>query len=424
MRNYISREFVESLAKKFGDPVFQSRLSLVVVLLLNLYFLNIFVNLSYMIRPSITQTISFILILLWFIGIVSRKIYLSSLYYVLVSGLLVYEKAIGLSIFTTAVIASAWLLFSYTLTDVLLKRSIRRRHFLSIKSLFFSTIIIIGVYTAYLFISYIVASTVVYVYSYIESVTPSIFQAFYEAFISTRVGSLVLFSLIIFVVYYIIDNYLTGLISDTVFLNIDFVKNRIKTIIYSQAHDLLKGNDPFQKIYVRSILFIVFFYVYGLLFPVMSFIENLIQITLLSYIVWIAIWLTLSTIIYNSLRDRVLNTLIPRQSFKFDALKITDNIRSHKWIYLSSAFLFLYIGFIYVMDRNPSVIMDLLLTSLGFKHPTYMGGRDQVTFIISRLYTGFCNNLIYYIENYFYSIEEAYTMLSKLLRELIVFLWG
>ncbi|ADI31495.1 hypothetical protein [Staphylothermus hellenicus] len=424
MRNNISRGLIENFSKKLGDPVFQSRLSIVVVLLLNLYFLNIFVNLSYIIRAGIIQIILFILILLWFIGIAARKIYLSSLYYVLVSGLLVYEKAVGPSIFTTAVIASIWLLLSYTFTDVLLKRSIRRRHLLSIKALLLSITIIGGIYATYLFISYIVASTVIYVYSYIESVTPSIFQTFYEVFISTHVGSLILFSLIIFVIYYIIDNYITGLISDTLFLNIDFAINRIRTLVYSQAHDLLKGKDPFQKIYVRSILFVVFFYIYGLLYPVISIIRDIIQITWLSYIVWITVWFVVSTIIYRILRDRFLNILIPRQSLGFKALKITNNIRSRRGLYLSLTLLFLYIGFIYVVDRNPSVIMDLLFTSLGLKPPTYMGGRSQATIIISRLYTVFCNNLIYYIENYFYSIEEAYSMLSKLLRELIVFLWG
>lgn len=421
----VEKGFTEKISQKLGDPVFQSRLSLIALLILNIYFLNTFINFSYLAKTSTTSTILFMLIILWFAGVLARKIYLTGLYYIMASGLLVFEGVAGFNIFIIAVFACIWLLVSNTIVDILLRRSYRRRHNLSLKGLVYSSVIILGIYSAYLFISYIVITAVVNIYSYIEASTPNIFRAFYEAFISTRIGSLIFFLLVIFTVYYVLDNFLTGLFSDTVFLNIDFVINRIRSIILVEARDLLRGNDPFQKIYVRTALFIIYFYVYGLVYPALSIIKKIIPITWLSYAVWIVILFTSSTMIYSFLSNRIKNTIVPRLDYSSPSLRtIRNSIRSRKWFYASLLYLFLYIGFIYVINRDPAVIADLLATSLSLKEPINGGIRDQATNIITRYYTGFCNSLINYIENYFYSIGESYKVLSKLLKELTVFLWG
>jgi hypothetical protein len=403
---------------------FMKQIHIFIVFILNIYFLDFYMRASMLIYDPLIRTLSLVLVVIWFIGLFFRKTYISNLYYVLIAGLLVIENIGSYNIIYYSLIACLWMPLSNTLTDMILNRSINRRHHMSLKGVIIMLALLIGIYGVYVFSTYYVALLTKILIKYIIDYTPSIFQSFYNILLSTRIGSLVVFVISLFIIYYILDTYFVGLLSDILFLNKGFVIDRIKSLLYTDALRIIRGRDIFQKIYVYSMLFIISFYMYGLLYPVLNMLRQIIHFSYIPEILWAMIWFSSSYMVYGLLYNRIKNIVVPTISFPREILGRIRGLRSNRLLFISLTPLLAYLVLFLLLDKNLNTLYNVFMASLGLRKPVKYGVYDHFTSTISYYYTYYSNMIINYIENYFYSVSQSYIRLSKLLKELIEFLWG
>jgi hypothetical protein len=403
---------------------FMRQIHVFIVFILNIYFLDFYTRTSMLIRDPLIRIVSLILVVIWFIGLVFRKTYISNLYYVLVAGILIIENIGSYNIIYYSLIACLWMPLSSTLTDMILNRSINRKHNVSLKGIIIMLILLIGIYGVYVFSTYYVALLIRILFEYVIDYTPSIFQSFYNIFLSTRIGSLIMFVISLFIIYYVLDTYFVGLLSDILFLNKGFVINKIKSLLYNDALRIVKGKDVFQKIYVYSMLFIISFYMYGLLYPVLNMFRQIIHLSYIPEILWVMIWFSSSYMVYGLLYSRIKNIVVPTISFTGEIRERIKGLRNNMLLSISLTPLLVYLALFLLLDRNLDTLYNVFMASLGFRKPIRFGIYDHFTSTISYYYTYYSNMIINYIENYFYSVSQSYIRLSKLLKEFIEFLWG
>ncbi|MCD6196380.1 MAG: hypothetical protein J7J82_06315, partial [Staphylothermus sp.] len=357
-----------TLLTKIKEPVYLEK---IVLILLNIIPEYYFVRWSMSISDQYVKLALMTLVILWLYGILVKKIYYAGLAYTLTSVILIAYNYDVETIFTTCFASSIWLMLSITLVSCIFEKGYKFKRIFSLKGVLVTIILFVLIYGTYIYIAYYLAHLVYDTYMYVISITPYTFQKFYEVFITTRIGSIILLLLFIFIIYYILNNYITLLISDTIALNKEFAFHRVVDILQSEAKNIFLGKDPFQKLFARSFLLIIMFYLYGITYPLYrSFYDFIYKFlsyfSLPQYVVllaWFGLLYVVSYIVYKTIYSRIISVIKPSVSRIKYILKKT--IQSKIW---RPFYLFLFILVMYATTIaliSPSEFSGILMRSLG-----------------------------------------------------------
>jgi len=253
-------------------------------------------------------------------------------------------------------------------------------------------------------------------YRYFVENTIVTFQLFYEIFSSTRIGLLALTVISIFMVYYVLDRYVYGVLSDTVLLSKPLARSRVSEYVKIKWSAVLELKETFTAIFLRSFLFITFFYTYTLLSPLFMRIADIIPIQASPVIAFIwktVLWMAASTVIYVVVKKRLEHALLP--------VKLRRPNPSYKALYTSLLLALLYLSVLLITSPHDwqKVIYRALLP-VKADH-TY---QDAFTNTILRYFVHCDLYCEWYIRWYFNEIAKAYNELADILNELLKFLWG
>ncbi len=385
-----------------------------VYLLLIYFFVNIYplyVLFEYILSiPNLfPKLILSLLTIIWVIGVFKTSPHVLVVYYVL-TGIILLVAIGGVYLSAQSIVVYALIAFLGDYFGRLLISTGKRRTEVSLTGLLYSVFIFFFVISVYFLVSYITAGFALYIVDSIVSNTPILFQIFFNVFISSRIGSLVLFMFIVFIAYYILSEYITYVLMDTLLLSPSFALHRVINWVYSEAKKIILGKDDFQKLYSRSMFTLIGFYVYLLLFPLYGFIIDVIR-SFIGVIFASLLWFGLSLLLYGLMRGRFTLAYKPLKPVKLSVSKIP--------IILSSSLLIIYLVILYI-EGLP--VTQLLLRSIGLSNESfiYYSFRD----VVSRTYFIATTYYYYYSQIYIDKLVEAYYWLNKIIEFIIKFLWG
>ncbi len=415
------------LLTKIKRPVYLEKIVLIMLNIIPEYY---FIHWSMSISDQYIKMILLALTILWLYGIAMKRIYYAGLAYTLTSlALIAYNYDVE-TVFTTCFASSIWLMLSFTLVSYFSEKGYNFKRTLSIKGVLLTIILFLVIYGTYMYIGYYLANLVFNTYNYIISITPNLFQKFYEVFITTRIGSIILLLLFVFIVYYILNNYITLLISDTIALNREFALQRIITSLRSEAKNIVLGKDPFQKLFASSFLYIIMFYLYGITYPfyrnfynfVYEFLSRFSLPEYLVLLIWFALLYIISYIIYKILYSKIISVIKPSVSkTKYNLRKLT---KSTIW---RPFYLFLFLLIVYATSIaliSPDEFFGILMRSIGLDKSVNAFYHNYFLQFLTTQYIHYTYYLSQYLQNYILSIEEAYKVLTRLVKDIIEFIWG
>ncbi len=415
------------LLTKIKKPVYLEKIVLVLLNIIPEYY---FVRWSMSISDQYIKLALMTLIILWLYGILLKKIYYAGLAYTLTSVILIAYNYDVETIFTTCFASSIWLMLSTTLVSYIFEKGYEFKRIFSLKGILVTIILFLLIYGTYIYIAYYLAHLVYNTYMYVISITPHIFQKFYEVFITTRIGSIILLLLFVFIVYYVLNNYVTLLISDTIALNKEFAFHRVVSILQSEAKNIVLGKDPFQKLFARSFLFIIMFYLYGITYPLYRSFYDLIYkffsyFSLPEYVVllaWFGLLYVVSYVVYKIIYSRIISVIKPSVSRIKHDLKKTMQPKIWRPFYL---FLFILVTYVTTIALiSPSEFSGILMRSLGLGKNINIVYHNAFLRLLTNQYIHYSYYLSQYIQNYILNIEEAYKILTRLVKDIIEFIWG
>jgi len=253
-------------------------------------------------------------------------------------------------------------------------------------------------------------------YRYFVENTIVAFQLFYEIFSSTRIGLLVLTALSIFTVYYVLDRYVYGVLSDTVLLSKPLARSRVSEYVKVKWSAVLELKETFTAVFLRSFLFITLFYTYTLLSPLLTQIADIFPIQaspIITFIWKTVLWMAASTVIYVVVKKRLEHALLP--------VKLRRPNPSYKALYTSLLLMFLYLSVLLITsphDWQKAIYRALLPVKADHTYQDAFTSTILHYFMYCDLY---CE---WYIRWYFNEIAKAYNELADILNELLKFLWG
>ncbi len=379
-----------------------------IYLMVNIYPLYIILEAGLAIQNLLPRLLILALTVIWFAGVYRVSPHILIIYYV-VAGILLIASG---NIYITPQLVIAFTLLAF-LSDYMGRLVIGfkwRRTRISLIGLIATTGVLILVVGLYVYTSYMVAGLSNIFVEEIVSNTPSLFKVFFDVFISSRLGSLFVFVIIVFVSYYVLSEYITNTISDTILLTPSFALHRIIYWVKDEGYRIINGVSDFQKLYSRTFFIVISFYIYILLFPLYGLLLSRIS-GWISYILSFAIWLLLSIIMHQAIRRKLIPTPKPPS---IPRLKV-----SRAPLIISIILLTIYIVILYV-EKIPVFGIVLRSISLSGKSYIFYSLRD----VVSRTYYMFAINYYYYSWIYIDKLSEAYQLLNKLLEFIIKFLWG
>ncbi len=263
--------------------------------------------------------------------------------------------------------------------------------------------------------------------NYVETIVASsvnIFQVFFQEIIMTRIGSIILFFLIMGLLYVLLNDYIVSLISDLILLNPKFAEERIRNIVSYEAHLLLIGKDPIVNIYKRSSLFIIGLIVFVGLAPIYNIYVKFFNNEWYGYAISFVLWSVLSWGIYRAFTNYVEGALV-RANIRdpFEEAKKLAHARTG--FILSTILLAGFLALVIFIHGNPLLMLKRTLLAPVSQNlppaytlpPMYMIKVYYYTNLLS-------NTLVKYMYNYVEQVGQMYLNLMNMIKYLINILWG
>ncbi len=263
--------------------------------------------------------------------------------------------------------------------------------------------------------------------NYVETIVASsvnIFQVFFQEIIMTRIGSFILFFLVMGLLYVLLNDYIISLISDLILLNPKFAEERIRNIVSYEAHLLLIGKDPIVNIYKRSSLFIIGLLVFVGLAPIYNIYVKFFNNEWYGYAISFILWSVLSWGIYRAFTNYVEGALV-RANIRdpFEEAKKLAHARTS--FILSTILLAGFLALAIFIHGNPLLMLKRTLLAPVSQTlppaytlpPMYMNKVYYYTNLLS-------NTLVKYMYNYVEQVRQTYLNLMNMIKYLINILWG
>ncbi len=250
----------------------------------------------------------------------------------------------------------------------------------------------------------------------------------FTTFLSTRIGSLMLFVFIVFAVFFVLTNYVTDLVSDTIWLNPSYARQRIIDWIKREYDELLKNKTWHQKLYTGAIttllLFAVMSIIYPLLYDVFGFLVEMGFGEQLKYFAFF-VSLPVSYVFGRSFKNWAYG-MVSSERFKSS---VEREIRFVLRVPKSDPFLYLLLTLAYVfflLYINPDIVYHAIYTVLGITppQPTTTGIFGEIIDLLNRLVEYINTNTIPYLNNYISRATSEYKGLIGIIKTVIKVLWG
>ncbi len=263
--------------------------------------------------------------------------------------------------------------------------------------------------------------------NYVETIVASsvnIFQVFFQEIIMTRIGSIILFFLIMGLLYVLLNDYIVSLISDLILLNPKFAEERIRNIVSYEAHQLLVGKDPIVNIYKRSSLFIIGLLVFVGLAPIYNIYIKFFNNEWYGYIISLVMWSVLSWGFYKAFTNYVEGALV--RTDKRDPFEEAKKLAHARAGFVISIILLAgFLALVVIIHGNPLLMLERTLLAPVSQYltpgytipPTYM---DRVYYYTNLL----SSTLVKYMYNYVEQVGQTYLNLMNMIKYLINILWG
>lgn len=382
-------------------------------LVFNFYPFYHFTTVALSLGEPLLSLLTLGLSVLWVVGIVRYSPHIITAYYVL-TGSILFTASNGLLVEPSSILVFSIISF---IGDYIGKLVVfgfgYRRISLRLSGIMICVLVLAGVVSAYTFIAYLAANLSIYIVDETIKTTPHIFMVFFKIFVDTRIGSLLVFIMMLFLAYYVLESYIDGILLDTLGMTPSFALHRIYEYVREEVKLLVGGKDSFVKLYVRSVFFIVGFFVFMFLYPIFDLMTSILDEGILAFILSGGLWFGASMIIYGVIRSKVM--IVGRAE-----IKPAEEIRVTKRPLIFS--IIILCAYLYVLWWEGIPVQSILLRSLGFSSE-WMGiwtGRD----IVSSNYLYFTSGFAYYSMLYINRVQQAYYTLSKVLDMIIKFLWG
>ncbi len=263
--------------------------------------------------------------------------------------------------------------------------------------------------------------------NYVETIVASsvnIFQVFFQEIIMTRIGSIILFFLVMGLLYVLLNDYIVSLISDLILLNPKFAEERIRNIVSYEAHQLLVGKDPIVNIYKRSSLFIIGLLVFVGLAPIYNIYIKFFNNEWYGYIISLVMWSVLSWGFYKAFTNYVEGALV--RTDKRDPFEEAKKLAHARAGFVISIILLAgFLALVVIIHGNPLLMLERTLLAPVSQYltpgytipPTYM---DRVYYYTNLL----SSTLVKYMYNYVEQVGQTYLNLMNMIKYLINILWG
>ena len=263
--------------------------------------------------------------------------------------------------------------------------------------------------------------------NYVETIVTSsvnIFQVFFQEIIMTRIGSIILFFLIMGLLYVLLNDYIVSLISDLILLNPKFAEERIRNIVSYEAHQLLVGKDPIVNIYKRSSLFIIGLLVFVGLAPIYNIYIKFFNNEWYGYIISFVMWSVLSWGIYKAFTNYVEGALV--RTDKRDPFEEAKKLAHARTGFIISITLLAgFLALVVIIHGNPLLMLKRTLLAPVSQYlppantipPMYMSRVYYYTNLLS-------STLVKYMYNYVEQVGRTYLNLMNMIKYLINILWG
>ncbi len=263
--------------------------------------------------------------------------------------------------------------------------------------------------------------------NYVETIVASsvnIFQVFFQEIIMTRIGSIILFFLLMGLLYVLLNDYIVSLISDLILLNPKFAEERIRNIVSYEAHQLLVGKDPIVNIYKRSSLFIIGLLVFVGLAPIYNIYIKFFNNEWYGYIISLVMWSVLSWGFYKAFTNYVEGALV--RTDKRDPFEEAKKLAHARAGFVISIILLAgFLALVVIIHGNPLLMLERTLLAPVSQYltpgytipPTYM---DRVYYYTNLL----SSTLVKYMYNYVEQVGQTYLNLMNMIKYLINILWG
>ncbi len=263
--------------------------------------------------------------------------------------------------------------------------------------------------------------------NYVETIVASsvnIFQVFFQEIVMTRIGSIILFFLIMGLLYVLLNDYIVSLISDLILLNPKFAEERIRNIVSYEAHQLLMGKDPIVNIYKRSSLFIIGLLVFVGLAPIYNIYIKFFNNEWYGYLISFIMWSVLSWGIYRAFTNYVEGALV--RADKRDPFEEAKKLAHARTGFIISIILLAgFLALVIIIHGNPLLMLERTLIAPVSQYlppaytipPMYMGRIYYYTNLLS-------STLVKYMYNYVEQVGQTYLNLMNMIKYLINILWG
>ncbi len=250
------------------------------------------------------------------------------------------------------------------------------------------------------------------------------------AFVSTRIGSLLLLALVSFAVFYVITRIITSFISDVVFTTPGYSKAFVSKFSSEVFNMLNEGRTWHQKLFFRSIYILVLFFSWVFIAPIYRLIFAYFPVFIPATIAYFMAFITsivLSIILYFYLKRALMYTLgLKIVLSKPSKPRIPRISLLNGSIILSIVILVLYIiSILWYYDWNYFVLLKVFSSAFGFSEPLY--DHRLVSFVDKYIDNGYIyivNEFTTYLQNYINYVAEEYMWLTNLIKLVIEALWG
>ncbi len=386
---------------------------LIAYLVFNFYPLYYFITAALSLGEPIVSLFTLALSVLWVAGIMRYSPHILTAYYVL-TGSILFAASNGLLVEASSILVFSIISFIGDYIGKLIVFGFGyRRISLRASGIVISIVVLMGLVSVYIFVAYLAANLSIYIVDEAVNNMPHIFMVFFKIFIDSRIGSLLIFILMLFLAYYVLESYIDGILLDTLGMSPSFALYRIYGYVKEEAKLLFGGKDSFVKLYVRSVFFIVGFFVYMFLYPIFDLVASMLGQGIPALIMSGGLWFGTSMFIYGVIRSRIMIVETPR-------IKPVGEIRVTKRPLIIS--IVILGAYLCVLWWEGIPVESILLRSLGLSGE-WTGvwiGKD----IVSSNYLYFTSGFAYYSILYINRVQQAYYTLSKVLDMIIKFLWG
>jgi len=300
-----------------------------------------------------------------------------------------------------------------------------RRIRASLLGIIFSISLVFIIIGTYLMISYSLANVFIELTNY-ASTGNIIAKMVIGYFLETRIGSIIVFTLVALAVYYVLYNYINGLLSDTILLSKEYVADRLKNYFREVITRFHEGRLWHQRMFTRSFLIVIVFFTWALISPIiltiMNFLNWLVPYKAMRYGFSSILSLTIAFLIYSLLRRRLINLVQFIFTPKPIELKKGELNRSYTSLIVSIGILASYV--IVFAIFYPNKIIHALYLLIGLDTPKYDFELYRYIMIMDKGFISLSKQLPYLMNRYIDLVETEFNWLIEVIKTIINILWG